>query len=224
MRITDVTIQVPKPGEVARFFVETFGTPRTDSEGTSTLELGRSHLILEQGDPVPDGYYHLAFDIPENTVAAALHQLRDVVPVLPAGDDGIVTASASWNAHSIYFNAPGHLNLELIARHRLRNAISTPFVLSDILNISEVGVPVDDTLNTASMLESRFGFTSFNPPSEMFAPVGDDRGLLILVKTGRIWFPTDDQPTTTRPLRIGIEGIPEGIKLGEHCTIAGPLR
>jgi len=224
MRITDVTIQVPDPNEATQFFVETFGIPGNRYGESFTLELGQSSLILEQGDPAPDGYYHLAFDIPENAIPAALSQLRDAVPVLPAGDDGIVTASPSWNAHSIYFNAPGHLNLEFIARHRLQNAISTPFTLSNILNISEVGIPVDDTLAVASMLESRFGFQPFNPPSDMFAPVGDDHGLLILVKIGRIWFPTEDQPTTTRPLRIGIEGVQEEINLDEHCTIAGPLR
>ena len=220
MHIHHVTIQVPNPDRTARFFSEALKAPVIETARGITVTIGRSRLTLEQGHRHPNGYYHLAFDIPENAITEAHDRLRHVVEILPAGDDGIVTTSPSWNAHSVYFNAPGNLNLELIACHRLPNATSRPFGFPDIQNISEVGVPVANPLEATEELRTAFGLESFQEPSETFAPVGGDDGLIILVKTGRIWFPTDDQSTTDRPLSVEIDGPKRQLMVGEHATIS----
>lgn len=218
MHIRHVTISVPDPAETARFLTSLFGFPLDHAHRGESLRLGTSRLSLVEGSMEPNGFYHLAFEIPENTVYAARDLLAARIPILEAGDNGIVAGSPAWDSHSVYFNAPGNLNLELIGRHRLPNAITSPFSLSDILRISEVGVPVEDSLVAARKLQDQTGFIPFGEPSEMFAPVGTDDGLLILVKHGRIWFPTADQTTTRRPLRVEIDGI-DGtvvVESGDH--------
>lgn len=221
MQIRSVSIVVPNPRETASFFADTLDLPVTHHPGSAEVRIGASTLSIEQGDPEPDGYYHLAFDIPENTIADAHTLLRERVDILPAGEDDIMTGSPFWDSHSVYFNAPGNLNLELIARHRLPNAISTPFAFTDIQHISEVGIPVDDPLDAVARLDRAFGLASFGEPSEMFAPVGSDAGLLIIVRSGRNWFPTDEQLTTSRPLAIDLAGVSGTLALGDHCTLTG---
>src|SRR5690625_5031021 len=122
MYIRHVTIEVPDPEQSARFFVDVLAAHSTDAENTIEIALGHSRLTLRQGDTTPQGYYHLAFDIPENTINEARDLLRARIDILPAGDGGTITAPAHWGAHSVYFNAPGNLNLELIGRHRVPNA------------------------------------------------------------------------------------------------------
>lgn len=210
MHIHTVSITVPDPVETARFLREVLELSGTATDDTAQIEVGTSTLILEQGDAEPGGYYHLAFEIPENTIHAATDLLLGRTPVLRSGNEAIKTASEEWNSHSVYFNAPGNLNLELIARHRQQNAISTPFTFANIQYISEVGIPVEDTDRAIREVKATFGLDPFTTPSANFAPVGTDDGLLILVREGRIWYPTEDQATTSRPLTITIEGAPKG--------------
>lgn len=224
MHIRHVTITVPDPTATAQFLTGLFDLPMEESAEGPTLALGTSRLTLLEGSTEPDGYYHLAFEIPENTVFEARDQLAARVPILDGGDNGIKTAPPLWNAHSMYFNAPGNLNLELIGRHRLPNAIDRPFSLSDILRISELGIPVEDPLATVRMVREQAGLEPFGDPSETFAPVGSDDGLLVIVRQGRIWFPTSDQATTQRPLRIEIDGIDGELDLGPACTVVGAGR
>jgi catechol 2,3-dioxygenase-like lactoylglutathione lyase family enzyme len=220
MRIRHVTIEVPDPAETARFFREALGASAHEADGAVTVAIGDSLLTLEHGDRPPEGYYHLAFDIPENAIAQARDLLRDAIGILPAGDDGIITSQPAWLAHSFYFNAPGNLNLELIARHRLDNAVSHPFTVADIQGITEVGVAVPDPVAAAAAVRDTFGIEPFDTPAETFAAMGSDEGLIILVKRGRIWLPTDDQTTTDRRVRVALDGVRGELTVG-NATIAG---
>lgn len=220
MRIRRVTIDVPNPAETARFFREALGASDREADGPVTVAIGDSLLTLEQGEQAPAGYYHLAFDIPENAIAQARDLLRDVVAILPAGDDGVFASPGTWRAHSFYFNAPGNLNLELIARHRLPNAIASPFTVADIQRISEVGIAVADPLAAAREIQKVFGLEPFDEPADTFVPMGTDEGLIILVKQGRIWRPTDDQATTGRAVRAELEGVRGELAVGS-ATIIG---
>lgn len=221
MHISHVTITVPDPAETAQYLASIFDLPLEMETDGPTLTIGASRLTMLGGPTEPDGYYHLAFEIPENKVFEARDQLAARVPILDGGDNGIVTGAPAWNSHSVYFNAPGNLNLELIGRHRLPNALARPFALSDVLRISEAGVAVDDPLAASHELREQTGLEPFGEPAETFAPMGNDDGLLILVKQGRIWYPTNDQSTTQRPLRIEIDGIDGQLDLGPSCTIVG---
>ena len=127
MHITAVRIDVPDPAATARFFQEVLDLDVEIAGGTPHVRIGTSTLVLDRHDRSLDGYYHLAFDIPENQIVAARDLLRARIDILPGGSDGIITIAESWNSDSVYFNAPGNLNLEFIARHRQPNATATPF-------------------------------------------------------------------------------------------------
>lgn len=221
MDIRSVRVGVPDPAATARFFQDVLDCPVETIGGTPHVRIGTSTLILGRHARSPDGYYHLAFEIPENQIVAARDLLRARIDILPGGDDGIITGPESWNSHSVYFNAPGNLNLELIARHRQPNATPTPFSFTGILRISEVGIPVDNPIEAVSDLQSTFGIGPFDPPSDMFAPVGTDDGLIILVHTGRIWLPTKDQAALPLPLLVEARGIDGSLRLNPECTITG---
>lgn len=221
MHITAVRIGVPDPATTARFFQDVLGLAVDTVSGTPQVRIGTSTLMLDRHDRSPGGYYHLAFDIPENHIVAARDLLRTRIDILPGGNDGIITGPESWNSDSVYFNAPDNLDLELIARHRRPNATSTPFSFTGILHISEVGIPVDDTIEAVSDLQSMFGITPFDPPSDMFAPVGTDDGLIILVRTGRSWLPTKDQSALPLPLLVEVRGVVGSLRLNPECTITG---
>jgi catechol-2,3-dioxygenase len=220
VKIHHVTMSVPDPDQTVRFLMGLFGFAVERGDTATTLIVGRSRLTLEAGPAEPDGFYHLAFDIPENVIVPARDLLAAQVPILSASDTWIVSSAPGWDAHSVYFNAPGNLNLELIARHRLPNAIDRPFTLNDLLHISEIGVVVDDTTQATQALQA-VGLAPFGEPLETFAPVGDDEGLLIVVKAGRTWFPTQDQRTTGRPLHVRVEGLSGELQIGTSCTITG---
>ena len=221
MHIAAVRIGVPDPAATARFFRDVLDCPVETIDGTSHVRIGTSTLMLGHHDGPTGGYYHLAFDIPEQQIVTARDLLRTRSDILHGGDDGIITGSEAWNSHSVYFNAPGNLNLELIARHRRPSATSGPFSFTDILHISEVGIPVDDTIGAVSDLQSSFGIEPFDEPSATFAPMGTDEGLLILVRTGRIWLPTDDQAALPLPLHVEARSIEGSLSLTPNCTITG---
>lgn len=220
MHITHVVITVPDPDVTARFFRDVLEVRAEDHGNRTDLAIGASRLTLTPGEAEPGGYYHLAFDVPENAIAEARDLLRNRTKIFEAGDDGIVTTAPAWGGHSVYFNAPGNLNLELIARHRLPNAIDRPFTFADILTISEVSVPVASTADALRALHTTFGLEPFQEPTDTFAPVGTDAGLIIVVGEGRMWFPTEDQSTTARPLHIQLGGVRGHLTLG-HAVISG---
>ena len=186
MKIHSVTMTVPDPRETGVFFRDTLQLPIKSRNGTVEITAGASTLYLEEGSAEPNGYYHLAFEIPANTIIQARDLLRTRIALLMDGDKDIKTADPAWDSHSVYFNAPGNLNLELIARHRQLNAISTPFTFQHIRYISEIGIPVENTADALQQLKSTFNLDPFITPSETFAPVGTDDGLIVLVRQGRM--------------------------------------
>lgn len=106
MHIRSVRVGVPDPAATARFFQEVLGLAVDTVGGTPHVRIGTSTLILGRHDRLLDGYYHLAFDIPESQIVAARDLLRTRIDILPGGNDGIITGPESWNSHSVYFNAP----------------------------------------------------------------------------------------------------------------------
>ena len=54
--------------------------------------------------------------------------------------------SKSWNSDSVYFKDAAGNVLEFIARHNLKNAVEEEFDSSQILNVSEIGLPSEDVV------------------------------------------------------------------------------
>jgi hypothetical protein len=106
----------------------------------------------------------------------------------------------AWEARSAYYYDPGGNIVELIARERAPGD-------ELLLEVSEVGLPVEDVGAAVEFLESELGLPEFDGDRERFSAVGDDHGLFIVVPVGRPWLFTD-RPATDVPVRATIEGLP----------------
>ncbi len=107
---------------------------------------------------------------------------------------------ADWGgARAVYFRDPAGNVAELIAR-------PTP---QPELTLAEVGLPVKDVGAAVGALERQLGLALYDGDRETFAAVGDDDGLLIVVREGRNWFPLD-VPTSASPVSVTISSAVTG--------------
>lgn len=188
MRIEAVSLTVADVEVSADFYENVLGLPVARDGGAARVTIGTSILEL-RGDPAHVGPHHLAITIPSNKFDASKAWISARVELLTAdGADEFETAP-SWNAHSLYFLSPDGTILEFIIRRDLDNSTTGPFASSDLLNVSEVGIAVDDVPRALRELAAH-GVEAYGWNADDFAPVGDVDGLLILVGAGRPWFPT----------------------------------
>ena len=159
-----------------------------------TIGAGASRLTFVRADNGHDKpFYHFAFNIPENKIVSARGWQLRRTPLISIPErlrdarypDDVVNYS-HWNAHSIFFLDPGGNVVEYIARHDLKNAEKGEFASSDILYVSEIGLIVDDVPGVAAKLHESFGVSPYRGESEMFTAMGDELGLLLVMKLGRI--------------------------------------
>jgi catechol-2,3-dioxygenase len=188
MRLLELRLQTPYPDELRAFY-------------TDTLELRRLPLAFEPGDRVTA---HFAFNIPENQLAGGKRWLAERVELVSS--DGVDEFEfEAWNAHAVYFRDPAGNIGELIARHNLPNASSTPFGPDSLLELSEVGLPVPDVASAVEFLERELVLALYDGNRSTFAAVGDEHGLFIVVREGRPWFTTDDAAQIS-PLHVTLCG------------------
>lgn len=204
MHILDLRLATDRLSDIRDFYVNTLDFPLLDESCASlTLGAGETRLVFEQGDAAQ---YHVAFNIPENQFVEAKRWLAQRVPLLMTEGKDEVHWSA-WNAHALYFFDPAGNIVEFIARHNLSNATSEPFSSRSICQVSEVGLSVANVRQVVEGLQTALGVGVFDAgDSENFTAMGDDYGLLIVVKRGRAWFPTSDQRADCYPLELTLRG------------------
>src|SRR5262245_52584850 len=181
--------------KMKEFYHRTLGLAVIDEQPERlAIAAGRTRLTFVKaaaGDGKP--FYHFAFNIPENKVAAAWRWQKERSPLLPIPvrlrdpkyPDDVVDYS-HWNAHSIFFFDPAGNVVEYIARHDLKNAARGEFNSADILYASEIAFVVDDVAATAAKLREMAGVELYKGASDQFAAVGDEHGLLLVMKRGRV--------------------------------------
>jgi hypothetical protein len=105
----------------------------------------------------------------------------------------------SWDgARAVYFRDPEQNVGELLARPDPRPELA----------LAEVGLPVDDVPAAVAAL-AELGIEPYRDWDESFAPLGDADGLLIVVRTGRCWFPYD-VPAAAAPIEVTVAGMTPG--------------
>jgi catechol-2,3-dioxygenase len=129
-----------------------------------------------------------------------------------------------WDAHSIFFWDPAGNLVEHIARHTLGNAAEGPFTSADILCASEIGLIVDDVAAAAGTLRRAFGLGDYRGVSDRFNALGDENGLLLVMKRGRELgfgegktsgiFPTKAAIRASRPAEVALSGYPYRVRAG----------
>jgi catechol 2,3-dioxygenase-like lactoylglutathione lyase family enzyme len=163
-----------------------------DSYGV--FRAGSTQLMFEQaahGQP----FYHFAFDIPRNQLQPASAWLAQRVDLLERDGETEIFFE-DWNATSVYFHDPAGNIVELIARHNLPNDSDRAFSPGDLLSVSEIGWPVEDTSHLKTDFQLPF-WRDYGP----FKAAGSETGLILLVPIGRGWLPTG-RPAEAHPCTV----------------------
>jgi catechol 2,3-dioxygenase-like lactoylglutathione lyase family enzyme len=161
--------------------------PASDPEAlvawyAETLGAGPSFVV---GETSP---HHFAFHV------------ADLEPWKQRLDVGEEHDFSSWGgAHGVYFRDPEENVVELIARPRARPELS----------LAEVGLPVEDVPAAVAALQDQLELPAYDDGDATFAALGDDDGLLIVVRVGRGWFPVG-VPSGSAPIEVRITGAGSG--------------
>ena len=167
-----------------------------EKEDRFTVEAGETRLTFVKPSTAPGvrpPFYHFAFNIPENKIVKALEWQKARTPLLAipernqaAGYPPGIVAYNHWNAHSVFFLDPAGNVVEYIARHDLKNGDSAAFSWADILYASEIALVVDDVPATAAKLTEVAAVAPYKSSDDQFAAMGDEYGLLLIMKRGRV--------------------------------------
>jgi len=195
-----------------------------------TVEAGETMITFVTSAETAGGrapFYHFAFNIPENKIVNALEWQKKRTPMLPipernraAGFPPEVVDYRHWNAHSVFFLDPAGNVVEYIARHDLKNGDTNPFGWADILYVSEIGLVADDVTAAASELERMAAVAPYKGADGNFTALGDEYGLLLVMKRGRIIDFTGNADNGVRVYRTGVNL--RGSKAARHQLASYP--
>src|SRR6266536_2298989 len=205
MHITELRLMTDCLVEQRNFYTHTLGLPLLNETAASmTVGVGATRLVFLQAEPEMHPFYHFAFNIPSSKFALAKAWLALRCPLLEI-DGANQVNHESWNAQSFYFYDPAGNVVEFIARYNLPMGESGAFGSHDLLNVSEIGLVVDNVFATIESIERSVGVKVWKEKSDTFTAMGDDNGLFIVAKSGRIWLMTD-KPAEVHPFEMTIQG------------------
>lgn len=185
------------------FYSRVLDLPVKRSDTKVEVHIGTTNLIFTQAEPGFDGAYHFAFNIPANQLAAAIQWSSGRFPLLHDDTGKEIFDSKSWNSDSVYFKDAAGNVLEFIARHEMKNTVDGDFDNTQILNVSEIGLPSENVVGLANDLCTKLRLSIFRQePNETFTPIGDNDGLFILPIKDRIWMPQSGVPARLLPVRV----------------------
>lgn len=214
MKLAHIQIQSSDIQQTATFYKDILDLPIIEKTKNSvSIQAGDSVLEFVE-NPEFKSIYHFAFNIPKNKLDEAIDWCKSKVDLIFIEDQKVITNFENWNANAVYFYDNNGNLLEFIARHDLDNAQTEIFSSKAILNISEIGIVNENPLALGNQLIAQHGleFFSKNANSELFAAVGDDEGLLIMVKPNRNWYPTQT-PSESNKTAVRIENKGNKIEL-----------
>jgi catechol 2,3-dioxygenase-like lactoylglutathione lyase family enzyme len=175
MRIHEVVLPAADPAVPAAFHPDRYGS---------------SVVRFEQG---PDVCSHFAVNVAPDRFQEAVGWARGQATLIQED-----VPFPDWRARAAYYFDPAGNLVELIARERAPGD-------ELLIEVSEVGLPVDDVGAAVDFFEAELGMPHFSGDRENFSAVGDDHGLFILVPVGRAWLFTD-RPAGDAPVRVTIAG------------------
>jgi len=205
MKIISLELETSQLDKIKEFYAQVLGfAVQSEDEEQLTLQVGFSSLTFRQVNNRPAGPYHFAFNIPRNKIQEATEWLRERVAFLY--EPGAVTPvvhHAHWDADALYFYDTDFNILEFIA-HRTAPATDTPFGPKQLIGLAEVGMPVADVPFYAKELKEGLGLSRWREASVEFEAVGNEKGMFIIVRERRPWFPTIN-PAVVLPARVTVQ-------------------
>ena len=192
MNIKELQIFTANLTEQIKFYTQNIGLELIEqSDVKAKFRIGNTSLTLTQHKGAQP--YHFAINIPSNQEEEALIWLKSRVDILKDGQHEIQDFDF-WNAKAIYFYDKDQNIVEFIARKNLNNKSEDQFSSTSLLEISEIGVPVNDIETTYNSLKKIVTLPIFDGGFERFCAIGDENGLFICInKRERLWFPTNDK-------------------------------
>lgn len=210
--------------EMAHFYGEVLELPiRERTRRGLTVDAGATRLtFLQRSSEEAAPWYHIAFNIPENKILHARDWQRARTPFdnnveAPRHPDHPdIVHFAHWDAHAVFFRDPAGNLLEHIARHTLDYTRSGPFTSRDIRCCSEIAIILDaeDLRADADAIGGEIGLTRYRTSSSRFVALGDENGLVLVMRKGVSLrgradvFPTHIEIDSARPVRLAVEGLP----------------
>jgi len=192
MQIITLTLHTSNLKAQKEFYCNVLGISlHSESENHIDFVIGNSLLKFKyKADSKP---YHFAINIPSNKEYEALDWLKERVIVLKHFEDEIIDF-INWNAKAIYFYDADKNIVEFIARKNLKTDIPTVFNSGLLLEISEVGMPVNNIKEVYDSLHDTCDLGVYFGDFDKFCAIGGERGLFIVIdKNSKNWFPTNDK-------------------------------
>jgi catechol-2,3-dioxygenase len=155
MEIKSMTLQTTKLTEMKDFYINKLGFTLTEENDNSfRFAIGSSELEFTSNGVTSNPYYHFAFNIPSNKFIEAKTWIKERVSLsLEEGQDEI-HFTHHLPAHALYFDDPSGNVVEFISRHSMETNQTESFSIKSVLNISEIGVTVNDVYNAAEALNT----------------------------------------------------------------------
>ena len=203
MDILEVEIETADLIDTERFYTDILGFELYGKESDSTSFIaGRSILTFKKSQQQKPPY-HIAFNIPNNQLEKAIVWSKSRLELIAIDGKGVIAHFENWNAKAFYFYDNNHNILEFIARFGLDNQSDSVFDNRSVQSISEIGIVADAPLVLAERLvrENQIPYFEKSLRNEQFTALGNEEGLLIIVKTNRNWYPTP-QRAKRQNLRI----------------------
>lgn len=166
-----------------------------DTPEQISFKTGNSVLVFRYKKEMKPS--HLAFNIPYNAIYDSLIWIQKRTNALMCYDS-YVSDFSRWEAKAIYFYDADHNIMEFIARERINIESDVAFSPQSILSISEMAIATNDNEAIYKQINKLKPIPIFDGSFERFCALGNDEGLFILVnKTLKKWFPTDDDAYTS---------------------------
>lgn len=205
MIIQLLTLHTSKLQELKEFYCKLLKFPLIEElPSRFKIQIGESALQFIDGNNEQEPFYHFAFNIPANQFLEAKAWIKRKVPLLTEeGDDEIHFILS--DAHSCYFEDPAGNIVELIARHKINHSSNGEFSANSIINISEIGLVVEDATEVGQKLEEvairARGDEKITNTSLSFMHTAKNGVYLLLVGEGRTWL-FSNKTSTIFPLHI----------------------
>ncbi|MFC0878605.1 VOC family protein [Saccharicrinis sp. FJH2] len=189
MHIQELTIYTSQLSEQISFYSNILGL-KTVKENHDSVSYGIGHSILTFQHAPETTPYHFAINIPCNQIEEALVWAKKNLEILPFEGSEIQNFN-SWNARAFYFYDRDKNIVELIARQNLHNESNDVFSEHSFLEISEIGLPVDDIAPVYRYIHRSTGLDIYSGDIDRFCAIGNEHGLFVCInKHKKDWIPT----------------------------------
>ncbi|MEH7126046.1 hypothetical protein V7127_22805 [Bacillus sp. JJ1773] len=205
MEMKSLVLQTKSLIEMKKFYIDTLGFSLINEDKDSfRIAVGTGELEFTTKEVKGNPFYHFAFNIPANKFYEAKSWVKERVSLL-VEDGGDEANFAHLPALALYFYDPSGNIVEFISRYEISEDSIDPFSVKSILNISEIGLIVEDTVSVSEKL-NQIGVIERDNKTisrQSLNFMGERRKgiFIILAQPGRRWI-FSDKMSAIFPLEI----------------------